>query len=571
MAAVIPLLPQLYLTIGGSEVPGDLSQAISKVDVDLHLYLPDMFVIEVHDEGFRWIEHSLVKIGQLVDVSVRSSEEEQRPPVALLSGEIVAIEASYPESGVPTLTLRGYDLSHRLHRGRKVRSFLQMTDSDIATQIAQERGLAADVDSTTHVHEHLYQENLTDYEFLARRARALGRVFQVEARKLLFRKPANVALPPVVLDYRSTLLDFRPRLTSSAQVTKLDVRGWDPVAKREITGTAKAADYRTAKLDFGRMGNEFANQAFGPSDTGVADEPIASQAESEELAIARLSNLWSSDVHAEGEATGEARIRAGSVVKVQGVGERFGGDYFVTSARHTFEANGPYRTTFTVGGHGPDTTADLLLDGATRIEEQARGVARGLTIGIVTENKDPKDMARVKVRFPWLAEDAVSTWARIASPMAGDGRGLFILPEVNDEVLVGFEHGDFNRPYVLGSLWNGVDKPPLSASEAVKNGVVKRIFKTRAGHVIQLDDTSGQEKIEIIDKSNGNKVTIDTAANKITVDAKMEVEIKGGLKISLSAPQVEIEGQQSVSIKGAQIESAASGTQTITGGIVKIN
>jgi Rhs element Vgr protein len=563
MAAVIPLLPQLYLTIGGAEVPGDLSEAISRVDVDLHLYLPDMFAIEVHDEGFRWIEHSLVKIGQLVEVAVRSSEEEQKSATSLVSGEIVAIEAGYPESGVPTLTLRGYDLSHRLHRGRKVRSFLQMTDSDIATQIAQERGLAAEVDNTTHVHEHLYQENLTDYEFLARRARALGRVFQVEARKLLFRKPANVELPPVALDYRSTLLEFRPRLTSSAQVTTLNVRGWDPVAKREIVGTAKAADYRTAKLEFGRMGNQFAEQAFGESDTGVSDEPVASQSESEDFAVARLSNLWSNDVHAEGEATGEARIRAGSIVKVQGVGERFGGEYFVTSARHTFEANGPYRTTFTVGGHGPDTTADLLLEGATRIEEQSRGVARGLTIGIVTDNKDPEDMARVKVRFPWLAEDAVSTWARIASPMAGDDRGLFILPEVNDEVLVGFEHGDFNRPYVLGSLWNGVDKPPLTASEAVKDGVVKRIFKTRAGHVIQLDDSSGQEKIEIIDKSKKNKVIIDTAANTI--------EISATRKIKLSAPEVEISGETSVKISGAQIESNASGVQTIKGGTVQIN
>ena len=118
MAAIIPLLPQLYLTIGGSEVPGDLSQAISKVEVDLHLYLPDMFVIEVHDEGFRWVEHSLVKVGQQVEIAVRASEDEQRASASLLSGEIVSIEAAYPETGVPTLTIRGYDLSHRLHRGR---------------------------------------------------------------------------------------------------------------------------------------------------------------------------------------------------------------------------------------------------------------------------------------------------------------------------------------------------------------------------------------------------------------------------------------------------------------------
>lgn len=567
MPPVIPLLPQLYLKIGGSQVPGELSHAIARVEVDLHLYLPDMFVVELQDEGFRWIEHSLVKIGQAVEVAVRSSEDEQRGSTALVSGEIVAIEAGYPESGIPTMTLRGYDLSHRLHRGRKVRSFLQMTDSDIASRIAQERGLAAEVDNTTQVHEHLYQENLTDYEFLARRARVLGFIFQVEARKLLFRKPATVALPPVTLDYRTTLLDFRPRVTASAQVQSVSVRGWDPAPKLAIVGKATAINHRTATLDWKLRGNQFAARAFGAAETGIADEPVASQAEGEAFAIARLSQLWSDDVHADGDATGNPDIRAGSVVKVQGVGDRFGGDYFVTHARHTFQTDGPYRTTFTVGGYGPDTTADLLFDGAARIEEQSHGVSRGVVIGIVTQNQDPNGMGRVKVRFPWLAEEAESPWARIATPMAGNDRGFMFIPEVDDEVLVAFEHGDFNRPYVLGALWNGVDKPPLPPAESIN----KRIIKTRSGHIIRLDDTAGKEKIEIIDKTEKNHVTFDAARNVITVEATTEVVIKGGQKLTLTAPEVSISGDRQVTIRGAAIESAASGTQKISGAIVEIN
>ncbi len=561
MPAVIPLLPQLYLTIGGNEVPGDLSEAIARVEVDMHLYLPDMFVIEVHDEGFRWIEHPLVRIGQQVEITGRPSEDEQRTSTPLFKGEIVSIEAEYPESGVPTLVLRGYDLSHRLHRGRKVRSFTQMTDSDIAARIAQERGLGADVDSTRHVHEHLYQENLSDYEFLARRARALGFVFQVEERKLCFRKPASVALPPVELDYRSTLLDFRPRVTTSAQVSKLNVRGWDPAAKRAIVGEASSADYRTAQLGWERRGSQFASQAFGEADSAVSDEPVASQAEGEEFAVARLSHLWSADVHAEGEATGNAKIRAGTVVKVQGVGERFGGEYFVTHARHTFEGDGRYRTTFTVGGYGSDTTADLLLDGASRIEQHAGGVTRGVVVGVVTQNKDPQGQARVKVKFPWLADDAESHWARLAMPMAGPSRGFLTVPEVNDEVLVAFEHADFNRPYIIGSLWNGVDKPPIEA--VTGSGVDHRMWKTRAGHLIHFEDTPGKEKIEVIDKSTGNKVVIDTASNTI--------EISATTKIKLSAQEVEIDGKASVKISGAMIESSASGTNTMKGGTVMIN
>ena len=563
MPPVIPLIPQLYLKIGGADVPGELSHAISRVDVDLHLYLPDMFVIEIHDERFRWIEHSLVKIGQLVEVAAQPSEDEQRGSTPLVSGEIVAIEAAYPESGTPTITLRGYDQSHRLHRGRKVREFVQKTDSDIVSQIARANGLAAEVDSLTHVHEHLYQENLTDYEFLARRARALGCVFQVEGRKLRFRKHANVALPPVTLDYPTSLREFRPRLTASAQVQSVSVRSWDAAAKREIVGNARAGNFSASKLEWNQRGHTLSKQAFGDVEMGFTDEPVASQAEGETFAVARLSRFWSSDVQADGDAAGKAEIRAGSMVKIEGVGDRFGGEYFVTHARHTFRTDGPYRTTFTIGGDGPDTTVNLLMDGAERVEEHAHGVTRGLVVGIVSQNKDPENRARVKVKFPWLAASTESAWARIVAPMAGDDRGFFFIPEVNDEVLVGFEHGDFNRPYVLGALWNGVDTPPIPASEAVAAGVVKRIIKTRAGHIIRLDDTAGKEKIEIIDKTGKNSVIIDSAANKI--------EIKAAQQVSISAMKVEIEGTQGVSIKGAEIESAASARQKISGGIVEIN
>lgn len=573
MAAVIPLQPQLYLRIGGAEVPGDLSRDIARVEVDMHLYLPDAFTVAVHDSGFHWIEHALVKIGQQVEVAGRASEDEQRASDVLLSGEIVSIEATYPESGVPTLLLRGYDLSHRLHRGRKVRSFLQMTDSDIAMRIAQERGLQAMVDQTSHVHEHLYQENLTDYEFLARRARAVGYVFTLDGRQLVFRKPANVALPPVELNYREGLLDFRPRITASAQVSEMNVRGWDPATKRPIVGRARTAGYRTATLGFERHGNEFAQQAFGDAETAYADEPVASQAEGDEFAAAHISRFWSDDVHAEGLAMGNPKLRAGGVVTIAGVGDRFGGEYFVTHVRHTFEGEGEYRTEFTVGGFGPDTTADLLFDDVARIEEHAAGVTRGLAIGVVTNTNDPENHGRVKVQFPWLADDAESTWMRVAAPMAGDGRGFFFLPEVNDEVLVGFEHGDFNRPFVIGALWNGVDATPIGSSEAVDGSgqVVKRVLKTRAGHVIRLDDTAGSEKIEIIDKTGSNLVTIDSAGGKITVEAQMEITFKAGQKISLSAPQVQIEGSQQVAISGAQIESSASARHKIAGGVVEIN
>src|SRR5205085_2988322 len=122
----------------------------------------------------------------------------------------------------------------------------------------------------------------------------------------------------------------------------------------------------------------------------------------------------------------------------------------------------------------------------------------GVVVGVVTNNQDdPDGLGRVKVKFPWLSNDEESFWARVAVPMAGKERGFYFLPEVEDEVLVAFEHGDPRFPYVLGSLWNGQDKPPEKNDG--KNNV--RVIKSRSGHVIRLNDEDGKEKIESIDKS----------------------------------------------------------------------
>jgi uncharacterized protein involved in type VI secretion and phage assembly len=115
----------------------------------------------------------------------------------------------------------------------------------------------------------------------------------------------------------------------------------------------------------------------------------------------------------------------------------------------------------------------------------------GVVVGIVTNNKDPLEMARVKVKLPALSDDYETQWARLVTPMAGNDRGLYYLPEVNDEVLVAFEDGIIERPFVLGAVWNGKDKPPESNSDGQNN---MRTMKSRSGHIIRLDDTAGPKR-----------------------------------------------------------------------------
>lgn len=202
----------------------------------------------------------------------------------------------------------------------------------------------------------------------------------------------------------------------------------------------------------------------------------------------------------------------------------------------------------------------------------------GVTIGIVTNNKDDEALGRVKVSFPWLSDEIESQWARVATPMAGNEMGIFFLPEVGDEVLIAFQNGMMDYPYVIGSLWNGKQKPPETNSDGKNN---LRFVKSRSGHIFRLDDTEGKEKIEVIDKSGKNTIVIDVSSNtiKITAEGPLELVAKQDIKLESSSGNINISGNN-IEIKArsnAKIEATgnsdlkANGQMNIKGAMVNIN
>jgi uncharacterized protein involved in type VI secretion and phage assembly len=194
----------------------------------------------------------------------------------------------------------------------------------------------------------------------------------------------------------------------------------------------------------------------------------------------------------------------------------------------------------------------------------------GVTIGVVTNNKDPDGLGRVKTSLPWMADQVESDWARVVTPMAGPDRGFYFLPEVNDEVLVAFEHGNPDTPYVLGGLWNGQDKPPQSNGDGKNN--VREII-SRSGSVVRFDDSEDDPKIEIIDGSTKNTIVIHTKDNSITIAADGDVTIQSSNgKLKLSGNGVEITSMSTVKIEASQsMEVKSSGQLNVRGSIVNIN
>jgi uncharacterized protein involved in type VI secretion and phage assembly len=197
----------------------------------------------------------------------------------------------------------------------------------------------------------------------------------------------------------------------------------------------------------------------------------------------------------------------------------------------------------------------------------------GVFVATVRDNEDPEGMGRVRLEYPWRETSNESYWARIAVPMAGNGRGTYFLPEVGDEVLVAFENGDIDHPFVLGSLWNGQDEPP--ADNADGNNDVRRIT-SRSGHELTFDDgesdghvtieTAAGHSIELDDSGGSERITIeDTGGNEIEFDGTSgSLSISGTSEVSVEAPMIEISSSGSLSIE-------AGGVLTLDGALIKLN
>lgn len=576
----------ISLKIEGATASREVMDDLIEVVVDHSLHVPSMFALRLFNHDMKWMEDATFREGKKIEIFYGPGGGTK-----LLSGKIASLEADL-EMDEPTLTVRGYDLSHKLYRGRYRRSFLNVTDSDLARRLAGEAGLTpGTIDSTSTVHEYVFQNNQTNAEFLLERAQRLGYELWVEENKLHFRRPAPNGAP-IELAWGETLSSFRPRLSTAEQVNEVEVRGWDPKQKREVVGRATNGQ-GAPQIGISQPGAAIAQQAWGQAKIAIVDQFVRSPAEADALAQATLDSLASAFVEAEGSCIPNPDIVPGRQVKIKGVGSRFEGTYYVTQVTHIWTQAQGMMTHFTVSGRRDRGVWSLLAEAASR----PAGMNMGLVIGIVTDNKDPEEIGRIKVKFPWLSDNDESAWARIVAPMGGAGRGFLYLPEIDDEVLVGFEHGDIHRPFIIGALWNGRDKPPMNAAEAVGGDgkVNKRILKSRSGHTITLDDTqnseqivvkskaghtitlndtSGGEEITIIDKTGNNKIVFHSPDNSVQLKAQGNLTIESGANITIKAQgNIDMSAQANVDMKAqAQLKvSGQAGAEMSTPAVAKVS
>jgi uncharacterized protein involved in type VI secretion and phage assembly len=188
----------------------------------------------------------------------------------------------------------------------------------------------------------------------------------------------------------------------------------------------------------------------------------------------------------------------------------------------------------------------------------------GLVEAIVVDNKDPEKLGRVKVKFPTLPDAPESFWARLVMPMAGQARGWMTIPEIGDEVLVSFVHGNHDDAIVVGSLYNGVDVPPYANEDGDNN---LRVFQSRSGHRVTFDDTSGDERIEFVTHNEEIRVIWDAKAKVLSVYSGKDILVEAKETISWKCQDFIVDASNSVSMKaGATMDLKASSKATVNGG-----
>jgi len=347
-----PLVPNFEVLINGTALDGLARGHVTRITVDHSTELPSMFTLEMVDsinlnQVTTWIDDpNLFTIGNSVDVQLGYPDKVE----TLMQGEITGVEPEF-RRGQTKLTVRGYDARHRLQRGRQTRTFVQQKDSDIASQIASEAGLTPQVEDSGTVHDYVLQPNQTDLDFLQERARLINYEVVVENKKLLFRPVNNAQSELMTLSFADILLEFYPRLVTGGQVSEVTVRGWNPKEKKELVGRAKVGD-EASTMGGESSGGAISEAAFDASVELISDQPVLSQAEADQIAKAKLNEMSLKLITGDGVCLGRTDLRSGTVIKIDGIGVRFSGQYYVTAAIHRFEPQRGYRTQFTVRRSG---------------------------------------------------------------------------------------------------------------------------------------------------------------------------------------------------------------------------
>lgn len=353
--------PDFLITLGDTKLRHGVSIEVISLSITESYGKADSFTFTIsdrHPERGRfaggpellWIDNQGFDEGEEVTIEMGYINDRS----LTLVGEITAVSPSFPESGVPTLSVRGFSLLNRLQRIHRREPFESTTDSGIANEIAKATNLTPEVDPTDAKHS-LFAPNGASYsDILLKRARRIGFEVAVKGRSLYFQLPRYIddPTPKWTIEWGKDLLNFTPTVNTNNMVTDVIVRGSQTSQggdKSPIVGMASAGNERV-KMG-ARTGPEIVKAEYGENKVLLKEHDLVDQTEANLIALAHLETAALEFISGRGSTIGNPQLLARQVVELKGLGRRFSGRYYVVSTTHTISANG-YRTDFEVKRNG---------------------------------------------------------------------------------------------------------------------------------------------------------------------------------------------------------------------------
>lgn len=524
--------------------------------------------------------------GSTVEIKVGYSSSSK----IIFKGKIVGHGLRARPGERPVLKLRCQSSAAQLTVHKKTTAFEEMTDSALINKVLTDAGISnKKVDTTSYNHPQLIQHRMTDWDFILSRAAANGMIVFSEFDEVLVKAPETSLAPDLEISYQRDVFEFEGEVDAGHQFASVAAEGWDFVTGKAVKGVSKEP-----KLN--KQGNLTGKKlaAGAKLEEEVFSSTLAQpQAPLKTLAEAMLLQSRLSALRGRVSFFGSASPKLNTLIRLKGFGDRFNGDALITSVRHTIQ-EGRWITE-TGFGLPPDWSAAIVGGRASNPNEASQ--IRGLQNGVVTNiHEDPDKHARIKVSIPVLGTEV---WARQSTIYATDGQGAFFVPEVGDEVVLGFLANDPRFAIILGSLPGPKHKSAYVADE--KNKI--KALTTKAKLKLEMNDedkiftitTPGNNIIVLSDKDKSivltdehkNEITMDKAGIKlksskdIVLDATGKISIKAkqaidaasaGGDVSLKGNNVSGDGKIGVKMKGgATAELSAGGQTTVKGAMVMIN
>ncbi len=466
------------------------------------------------------------------------------------------------------LTVVCKDEAFKMTIGHNSRYFRDQTDSDVLDDIIGQNGLQSDVEATTLQQPEMVQFECSDWDFVLTRAEVLGKICTINDGKLTIQAPNATQTPALTLQYGATLLEFDAEMDARTQFKSVKSQGWQ-VSEQSLL---ENEDSTSTFPDAGNISPDDLAAVHGTDPLTQTHTGNLPEGELQEWTKARLLRSRLAKIRGRGRFQGYAPIQPGQTVKLQGVGARFEGVVFVSAIRHEI-AEGNW-TTDAQFGLDPEWFAQRYEVSHTPAAALIPAIS-GLHIGVVTQlENDPAGEHRIMVRLPVISPDDEGIWARIATLDAGNNRGSFFRPEIDDEVIVGFLNNDPRHPVILGACNSSAKPAPIEA----KDDNHEKGFVTRSGMKWLFNDehknilletpdgnkitVSGEDKAITMEDQNGNKITMDNAG--ISLESAKDIVLK-------ASGDIKAEGINITISANASSELSASGSTTIKGGMVKIN